>query len=236
MNDANEIFTTPKVIVAIVDAEKAHEVISLFHRERPPVLFQFHAYGTATSEMLDILGFGGVEKTVIISIAPDYYVKHLMAAIVKELDLHLHGEGVAFSIPISGIALRAMALLINDVDTGSGNNSGSEVSKMKNEIEHDLLVVTAKRGYSEAIVETAKHAGATGGTVWVAGKISLEDPIKVLGVTLQSEQEMIAMLVKRNIKREIMMAVNEKFGIESEAEGLVLSLPVDSVHGLEKDT
>ena len=235
MNDANEIFSTPKVVVVIVNAEDAPEVIGMFHREHAPILYQFHAYGTATSEMLDILGLGGVEKAMIISIAPDYYVKQLMHEILKELELHLHGKGVAFSIPVSGIAGRAMAMLINDIDTNTEHSTENEVSRMKNGIEHDLIIVAAKRGYSEAIVEVAKHVGATGGTVWAAGRIDLEDPIKVLGVTLQSEQEILAMLIKRDKKRDIMMAVNEKFGIESEAQGLILSLPVDSVVGLEKE-
>ena len=235
MIDTSDLFSTPKFIVVIVDAEKTHELINSFNDEHPPVLFQFHAYGTATSEMMDILGLGGVDKTVIISVAPGHYAKWLIPEIIKELKQHHHEEGIVFSIPISGIALRAMALLTNDAEPTTDNSTGSEENNMKNEIEHDLLIVAANRGYSEAIVEVAKQAGATGGTVWVAGKISPEDPIKVLGVTLQSEQDMIAMLVKRENKHDIMLAVNNKFGIESEAQGLIMSLPVDSVHGLKNN-
>ena len=237
MNDSNEIFLTPKVLMVIVNAEKAHDVISMLNHEHTPILYQFHAYGTATSEMLDILGFGGVDKTVIISVAPDYFIKQLLYEISKGVDFDLRGEGIAFTVPVSGITGRAMATLINDVVMSAEKDAKRKrkVFKMKNKNEHDLVVVVAKRGYSEAIVEVAKAAGATGGTVWAAGKIGLEEPIKVLGVTLQSEQEIIAMLIEKKKKHDIMYAIKEKYGINSEAQGLILSLPVDSVYGLEED-
>ena len=223
MSDESENSTLLKIVVIVVNAEKKQIVTDFLQSEQLPIIYQFHAYDTVTSKMLNLFGFDGVEKTVVVSIAPDFCIEQLTGEISIE----------AFSIPISGIALRAMALLIDDANTSPRQDVGKEVCTMNKEIEYVLLVVAAKHGYSEEIVEVAKQAGATGGIVWDAGKIDLDDPIKVLGVTLQSEQEIIAMLVAKDKKTDIMMSVNKKFGIETEAQGLILSLPVDNVYGVE---
>lgn len=233
MNDSSDIFSTPKIIVVMVDAEKVNKVIGFHQREHTPLLYRFQAHGETASGIPGLCGSG---KTVLISIAPDFYVNQLMKGMSIELEFDQHPGEVAFSMPLAGIAGRGMAVLINDIDTSTEHVAEKEVGRMNNKIEHDLLIVAAKRGYCEEIIESAKSAGATGGTVWDAEKIDLKDSVKVVDVTLQSEQEIIAMVVERNKKRDIMMTINSKFGIESAAQGLVLALPVDSVYGLGRDT
>jgi hypothetical protein len=43
----------------------------------------------------------------------------------------------------------------------------------------------------------------------------------------------ILILTTRERKHEIMSAVSEKFGIDSEAQGLVFSVPADNIMGVE---
>ena len=241
MNDSNEIFSTPKVVVVIVDTEKAQGIIEQLCNGYASVIYKFRVSEPATLAASApgpavAPDSGRACKTVIISVAPDYQVKQLLHKLQRELSSDSYRGSIVFSIPISGVAGRARAMLINDIDTSTDYGNGNEVNVVKNENEYDLIVVAAKCGYSEEIVEVAKHAGATGGTAWIAEKIDIEDTVKVVDVTSQNEQEILAMLIKRNKKRDIMMVVNEKFGIESEAQGMVLSLPVDSVQGLGRDT
>lgn len=249
-----------KIFILIVDADESTGAIGLLRQYHPHILYQYRASGTATSDIMDILGFGGVEKVVTVCIVPDFLVDRLLASLLQNLSLYLHGTGVAFTIPLSGITGRAMTLLNreghdsgfhhghhHDHDHHHGPNRGhhhghqfdhhleKEVPIMKHEIEHHLIVATVNRGFSEAVVEVARHAGAKGGTVWVSRKVGIEEHMKMLGVALQSEQEIVIMLVDKEHKLEIMKAVNDKHGIASEAQGIILSLPVDSVIGLSKD-
>lgn len=53
------------------------------------------------------------------------------------------------------------------------------------------------------------------------------------GISLQSEKEIVAILVPKAEKMALMRAIEEHCGMQSEAQGFVLSLPVDDVVGLE---
>jgi hypothetical protein len=57
--------------------------------------------------------------------------------------------------------------------------------------------------------------------------------VKFFGISVQDEKEIIAILSPRERKAPIMQAVSQAFGISSKAEGIIFSLPVDSVEGLD---
>jgi len=99
---------------------------------------------------------------------------------------------------------------------------------MNKEYNHCLIVASVNQGYSNSLVETANLAGARGGTVLQAKNIEYGESNE----TLQHEQEVILMLVKKEFELDIVNAVNENFGFNSEAHGTILSLPVDNVVGL----
>ena len=227
MDNTSGSFPLLRILVLIVNADRASKVSGVFKQLPPHLQYQFHADGIATSEMLDIFGLGVMEKVVTICVLPEINAKPLLQDVLRNFLLHLPGNGVAFTIPVSGITGQALTLIDSD-------NNENEVAKMKPEIEHHLIVAAVNKGYSDAIVDTAKQAGATGGTVWSARRAELDEPLKLLGVPMQGEQEIIAMLVAKDKKLDIMKAINEKHGIASEAQGIILSLPVDNVIGLDK--
>ena len=46
------------------------------------------------------------------------------------------------------------------------------------------------------------------------------------------EKEIVLIIADHDIKVDIMSAISGKFGMQSEAKGLVISLPVDSLMGI----
>ena len=82
-------------------------------------------------------------------------------------------------------------------------------------------------------MDTAKAAGATGGTIIRGRRRGLEEPMQFWGISLQEEQEVIAIVTSLEKKREIMSAISRRHGPKTPAQGIVLSLPVDAVMGLE---
>lgn len=53
-----------------------------------------------------------------------------------------------------------------------------------------------------------------------------------LGIQLQKEKELVAILAKGEYKVPIMQTIADKAGLQTPAETVVLSLPVDSMEGL----
>lgn len=109
----------------------------------------------------------------------------------------------------------------------------SEVENMKNETSLTLIMSVVDQGYSEDLMETAKSAGASGGTVIHARRIGLGEHINFLGLSIQTEKEIILILTNKENKIEIMKSINQRYGLESEAHGITIALPVDNAAGLE---
>ena len=103
---------------------------------------------------------------------------------------------------------------------------------MAEDIRNDLVIAVINVGFSDDLMAVAREAGATGGTVIHARGLAHEGPVKFFGVSVQDEKEIVLVLTSREKKLPIMEAVSRFCGVTSKAEGLIFSLPVDSVMGL----
>lgn len=97
---------------------------------------------------------------------------------------------------------------------------------------HDLIIVIANRGYIDLVMDAARGAGAYGGTVLQAKGTGMEHAEKFMGVSLAAEKEIIFIVTRTEQKNNIMKAVMEKAGPDSEAKAIVFSLPVTDTAGL----
>ena len=54
------------------------------------------------------------------------------------------------------------------------------------------------------------------------------------GISLQEEQEALAIIVPKDKKYDVMTAISKKHGFNSPAQGIVISLPIEDTLGLEE--
>jgi nitrogen regulatory protein PII len=104
---------------------------------------------------------------------------------------------------------------------------------MHAEIKYDLIVAVLNQGYSEEFMKAAREAGAGGGTVINARGLSSGGTKKIFGISIQDEKEIIIILSTRKKKTPIMSAVSKSYGVSTKADGLIFSLPVDEITGVE---
>ena len=97
---------------------------------------------------------------------------------------------------------------------------------------HDLIVAIVNKGYCDAFMNTAREAGASGGTVINVRGQAHEGVVKFFGLSVQKERELIIMLTNEEKKDPIMQAVFEAHGLGSKAQGIIFSLPVERVMSL----
>ena len=99
----------------------------------------------------------------------------------------------------------------------------------KKEKRFSLILAAVDQGFTDDVMNTAREAGARGGTIlrarWAGGK-SVE---QFYGITLQSEKEILAIVASEEQMPAIMKAINQKHGLRSEAHGTLCVLPVDEV-------
>ena len=96
-------------------------------------------------------------------------------------------------------------------------------------ISHDLIIAAVNHGYSDEVVNSAREAGVSGGTVISARAHANEQAIVFFGVPLDEEKDIILMLVEREKKLSIMQLLSQKHGLNTGANGVVFSLPVDTI-------
>lgn len=100
------------------------------------------------------------------------------------------------------------------------------------ETAHVLIAAIVNRGYSGEVMDAAKLAGATGGTIISSRRIGSEDIPGFWGLSIQDEKEIVMILSNSDNKLPIMQKIGERCGMRSKAECVVMSMPVDSVIGI----
>lgn len=216
------LITTPKLTKKAMD---------LFEEENVPMHCQFRAQGTASSEIMGMLGLGSIEKTVIMGMLPKSFAKEMLTKLRQRLCLGYANSGVAFTVAISGG--NSWVKLIETLQPKADDDSSERKVMEMAESEFTMIMTIVDQGYSEEVMAVARGAGATGGTVFHSRQIGNEEAKKFFGITVQQEREVVLILAKKDIKVPIMKAVGEACGIQSEAHGIVISLPVDGVAGVE---
>ena len=183
--------------------------------------------GTATGEVLSYFGLERGEKVVCMTVVTRPVWRTLKHDLVKKMRLDIPGMGVAFIVPMSSIGgPRELAYLTE----GQSLERGEETT-LKN-TEQELLVVIGKQGYNDLIMEAARAAGASGGTILHAQGTGTERAEAFLGISLASEKDIVLIVTKTAKKNEIMRSIMEKAGVQTKAQAIVFSLPVTDYAGL----
>ena len=103
---------------------------------------------------------------------------------------------------------------------------------MENQFEMVFAIVNS--GYSGDIMEAVKACGATGGTIINSRGTANTEIEKFFGISISSEKEIVVILVKNELKDSILQAINKEVGLNKPGQGIVFSMPVDSVVGLSE--
>lgn len=209
----------------------AHNAKEIFIEENIPISYNISAHGTASSEIMDMLGLGSNEKRVLISMVPGTIVDRLLNKLQKRLYLGAPNTGIAYSVPLNGCSASMMRMMKKwKNDHNVSLESEKEGEMMDNE--YVMIMAFVDEGFSEDVMAAARPAGATGGTVFHSRTAGSEDTLKIWNITVQQQREIVMILAEKKDKVAIMKAISEKCGSESPAHGMVISMPVDGVAGL----
>ena len=99
-----------------------------------------------------------------------------------------------------------------------------------NQPKSSMILVTVNQGYTEAVMDTARKAGARGGTIIRGRWAGDESFAQSSGITtLQEEKELIFIVAPTEIRNRIMDAVAKTHGLRTEAEAMVTSIGVEQL-------
>ena len=90
-----------KLIVSIVERGQGKNMIKLYNGQKITHHFQRAGIGTATSEIMDLLGLDSKEKDVIFSVGKATMVNKLMRDLNNDLRGNARSKGIVFDIKIT---------------------------------------------------------------------------------------------------------------------------------------
>lgn len=219
-----------QLIVVIATPKLVDSAAEMFSKKNLPVQFRLSAEGTASSEIMDALGLGSTDKGILISGIPKSFSREMLKILHTELRLDSVNSGIAFTIPLTAtnkLLLKMMQKIETD-NVKPDEKKGDDLM----ETEYTLIAAIVDRGFGSDLMDTARTAGAGGGTIMHSRAIENEEASGFWGLSVQEEKEIVLIIAEHELKVPIMSAISEKFGMQSEAKGLVLSLPIDNIMGI----
>ena len=98
--------------------------------------------------------------------------------------------------------------------------------------EFELVITIVNRGFADEVMDAAKAAGATGGTVLYGRGTGIHEAEKFFGITIQPEKEVVLILTPLKTRNAILKAICKGAGLSTEGHGISFSLPVEDVMGI----
>ena len=210
-----------KLIVTIAERGRGKALAKTYAEQGIVISYQCMGHGTASSELLDLLGVGTAEKDILISCASKEKAERLLHKLDNEIPEASYGKGIVFDMPLTGLNSLIAAVLLNESNGEAGG------IKMEENTGHSLILISVNQGHTDAVMDTARQAGAGGGTVIRARWAGPEETGEFYGISLQSEKEIIAIVSAIDRRNAIMEMINKKHGLKTEAGAVVCSVGID---------
>ena len=211
------------LIVSIVERGSGGKLVKLYSKNQIFTHIRIEGQGTATSEILDILGLGGSEKDIIWSITTQAAARALLDKLDDELRGAAPGRGIAFTVQLAAFSNLVAAFIGMKTRVEEGG-------PMENQQKSSMILVTVNQGFTDVVMDTARKAGARGGTIIKGRWAGDESFAQTAGITtLQAEKELIFIVVPTEQRNGIMDAIAKGHGLRTEAGAMVMAIGVEQL-------
>lgn len=202
----------------------------LYDKFNMPFNLTTYGEGTASSSTLEYFGLEDIKKYIYFSLIYEKDKKEILKSIKENLELDKPGYGICFTIPLSGSTKYILDKLKTE-DNEMKKDNKNESKKM-----HHLIVTIVSEGFSEKAMDSAKKAGAFGGTL-INGRSIYQTNSKrqFLGFSIEPEKDVILIVAEENKTSNIMDAIVKDTGLKTEGGGIIFSLPITDAIGLYEE-
>ena len=180
--------------------------------------------GTAENKWLRLLGLEDIEKELLWSVMPASLTRNVMDALHKAPCLS-STRGVMFTLDISA-ALHLIGTPLFSAPTSSlEENMSANASASP---AYELISVIVNSGGSDKVMDAAREAGATGGTVVNARGTARPEDAPFFGITIVPEKELVMILCPQKDTDRIMERILKEFSDAERGAGIAFHMPVSS--------
>lgn len=212
-------------LISVVNPAAMEQVCEIAAALDLPQTVTMLGHGTAAQSMLDLLGIESTEKRVIMTVANPEKTRQFIKNMRQQLYIGIPGHGIVIAVPIKSVGGGKTLAYLNNGEQQTARYTPELNSK------YELIIIVANEGRTDQVMNAARAAGATGGTVLHGKGSGSQNPKKFYNVSIASEKEVILMVAQSDRKAAIMQSVLHQAGPDSEAGAVLFSLPVSEVAG-----
>ncbi len=220
------------LIVTIARRSDTEQFVEFFKKYGCTAVLSVVANGTASKSLLSVFGLETTEKTVNFTFAGRSLSRKLMRKLSSEMKIDMLDRGIAIAVPFASAGSYTAAALVPESDTNTNANASVKEEDAM-EAKYELIITICSGGHTDMVMDAARAAGAPGGTVIHAKGTGAATVKKFFGVSIADEKEMVFIVSSVKNKRDIMRAIMQNAGADTEANSLVFSLPVNDTAGFK---
>jgi len=191
------------LMIAVVDKGQAARFVAIAKEAGAGGGTIIPAQGTAAGKVMRFLGFGGKSREMILMV--------IDGSLAHKIVDQVRNEG-----RMQGVA----AILGSDEEENMA-------SKWK------MITIIVNTGYADDIMDAARKAGASGGTITHARGTGTADDAKFFGVTIVPEKEMITILCETEKTQKLINAITSLKCLEEPGIGILYTQDVTEFRNLD---
>ena len=96
-----------------------------------------------------------------------------------------------------------------------------------------IILASVKTDLTDKIVDSAKHAGATGATIIAARGTGIREAKTFFGLSLEAQTDIIMFLLEEHLVDKVLKTIGAAGQFDKPGTGIAFVLAVDQVIGLE---
>lgn len=213
-----------KLLISVVRRGRGDRVVAIAKEAGARGSTVLMGRGAANSRIMQIFGFADTEKEIVFTIAPSAEMPPIVHALQHAPDLCVKVPGIGIILDVNVLPQTQAGIRARNMAGSSEENAHAEEEKVRN---HELICVIVNAGFAEDIMQAARKAGATGGTILKARGTGREEDKSFFGITIVPEKDMLLILTLRSEAERILQAIRDCPFLAEPGIGIVFSMPVE---------
>lgn len=213
---------TFSILTLILNENQCHRTVHILKEENVNVEMVNIGMGTVKSAALKLFGIKSQKKIVINCLVEKSEVNRILNLLIKELQLNHLGHGLVYTTD----ALTTNHI-INCKKEALDVTQNTEADNM-----YKKLTVIVNRGIAEDVMDIARKAGVTGGTILHGRGTTSELAVTLMGMEIEPEKELVMMLMPSELVDTVVKNIYAELQFDLPGKGIMFVEPVSNVHGL----
>jgi nitrogen regulatory protein PII len=97
---------------------------------------------------------------------------------------------------------------------------------------HELIITIVNKGYSGDVIDSAKKAGAFGGTILHGRGSGINESTSFFNIIIEPEKEIIITIVEKSLTTSVLECICKDLKLETPGNGIAFSIEISKAVGL----